>query len=377
MSSSSPSTPYYTEAIALLKALISTPSLSGEEEGTATIIQQLLENHDVITSRQGNNIWCHHATLNTEKPTVLLNSHHDTVPPSDSYTRSPFIPHEEEGKLYGLGSNDAGGPLVSLIATFLHYRDIELPFNLVLAATAEEENSGPNGISHVLPFIGEIDFGIVGEPTRMEMGVAEKGLLVLDCTARGISGHAAREEGKNAIYLALEAIEWFRTYRFEKESSRLGPVKMAATIIAAGTRHNVVPDTCSFTVDVRTTDAYSNQETLDIIREHLDPDVMVSPRSIRLNPSGIDSGHPVLKVARDLGIQTFGSPTLSDQAQMPFPTIKIGPGDSARSHTADEYIELDEIRSGIEGYIQILDRLATLPLPRYSDIINNATGRME
>ncbi len=365
----------YEEGVDLLKRLIALPSLSGEEEETAEIIRNFLEERGVETHRLKNNIWCRNRKFDPGRPTILLNSHHDTVPPGSSYTRDPHRAEEENGILYGLGSNDAGGPLVSLIALFLHFYDHDLPFNLILAATGEEENSGPNGIPLLLPELGNIDFGIVGEPTKMELAIAEKGLLVLDCTAHGVRGHAAREEGVNAIYKAVADIEWFRTYRFERESEMLGPVKMNVTIIEAGSRHNIVPETCRFTVDVRTTDTCTNAEVLEIIRSHISAEVI--PRSVRLNPSGIPSDHPIIAVAEDLGIRTFGSPTLSDQARMPFPTVKIGPGDSARSHTADEYILLQEIRDGIKGYIGIADRLRTYSLPEYNHATHTNGGTDE
>ena len=351
----------YQEAIILLKDLIRTPSLSGQEENTATVIRDFLQGYGIEVHQRSNNIWCRNALFDKNKPTILLNSHHDTVPPGSDYTRSPYTPHEEDGRLYGLGSNDAGGPLVSLIALFLQFHDCDLPFNLLLGATAEEENSGKNGIALLLPELGTIDFGIVGEPTKMELAIAEKGLLVLDCTAHGVQGHAARNEGKNAVYSAMTDIEWFRTHRFERESTLLGPVKMTTTMIEAGSRHNVVPETCHFTVDVRTTDAYTHQEIVEIIRSQVHS--VVTPRSLRLNPSGIDPEHPIITVAKHLNIPTYGSPTLSDQALMPFPTVKIGPGDSARSHTADEYIELCEIREGIVRYKEIIEHLIQHPLP--------------
>ncbi|MCB0711087.1 MAG: M20 family metallo-hydrolase [Ignavibacteriae bacterium] len=351
------------QAVELLKELIRTPSLSGKEEKTAAIIRKFLEERGVEVEQVQNNVWCRNRNFSKEKPTILLNSHHDTVPPGSSYTRPPHEPSVEGGILYGLGSNDAGGPLVSLIATFLHFYERELPFNLILAATGEEENFGENGIPLLLPDLGRIDFGIVGEPTKMELAVAEKGLIVLDCLAHGVRGHAAREEGENSIYNAMVDIEWFRTYRFERESATLGPVKMNVTIIEGGSRHNVIPETCNFTVDVRTTDAYTNREVAEIIRNHVRSEVNV--RSYRINPSGIDSSHPIVSVAKHLGIPTYGSPTVSDQARMSFPTVKIGPGDSARSHTADEYIQVEEIGNGIEVYVQILDQLTEHPIPHY------------
>lgn len=343
------------KAISLLKQLIETPSLSREEDLTADLIDSFLKENGVQTQRLGNNIWAKNEHFDSQKPSILLNSHHDTVKPNSGYTKDPFKAIVEDGKLYGLGSNDAGGCLVSLIAIFLHYYEREdLAYNLVLAASAEEEISGKGGIEKLIPELPAIDFAIVGEPTQMHMAIAEKGLMVLDCVAQGKSGHAARDEGENALYKAIKDIEWFRTFEFEKGSEALGPVKMSVTVIDAGKQHNVVPDTCHFVVDVRTTDAYSNEETLAIIRQHVDCEV--TPRSTRLNPSGISVEHPVVKSGLELGRVTYGSPTLSDQALMPFTSLKMGPGDSARSHTADEFIYLSEIEEGIEMYIELLEK---------------------
>ena len=344
------------KAIALLKQLIGTPSLSREESDTADLIEDFLKAEGVEFNRFGNNVWAKNQNFDPAKPTLLLNSHHDTVKPNAGYTRDPFSPEVEEGRLYGLGSNDAGGCLVSLLATFLHFqgRD-DLNYNLVVAASAEEEISGKEGIEKLIPELPKIDLAIVGEPTQMHMAIAEKGLMVLDCKATGKAGHAAREEGENALYKAMKDIDWFRTYSFPKVSESLGPVKMSVTVIEAGKQHNVVPDECRFVVDVRTTDAYSNLETLEIIREHVDCEV--NPRSTRLNPSGISADHPLVKAGLALGRSTYGSPTLSDQALMPFPSLKMGPGDSARSHTPDEYIYLSEIEEGIKIYIELLIEL--------------------
>src|SRR5699024_1818723 len=292
------------------------------------------------------------------KPTILLNSHHDTVKPNSGYTRDPFSPAIEDGKLFGLGSNDAGGPLTSLIAAFVHfYPQEKLTYNLVLAATGEEEISGDNGLVSILGKIPEIDCAIVGEPTQMRMAVAEKGLMVLECTARGVSGHAARDEGENAIYTALRDIEWLRTYQFDKISDMLGPVKMTATVIEGGSQHNVVPDTCMFTVDVRSTDAHDNAEILNVIDQHMASEI--TARSIRLNPSFIPLDHPIVRSGDKLGLEQYGSPTLSDQSILPVPSLKIGPGKSARSHTPDEFIRLGEIKEGINIYITLLDAVIT------------------
>lgn len=347
----------YNQVISLLKDLIETPSLSREEDKTASLIINFLETNGVTPMRSGNNVWAKNLYFDSKKPTILLNSHHDTVKPNAGYTNDPFKAIIKEGKLFGLGSNDAGGCLVSLIATFLHYHDKEgMNYNLILAATAEEEISGKGGIESLIPSLPAIDFAIVGEPTQMNLAIAEKGLMVLDCKVEGQAGHAARDEGENAIYKALKDIEWFKNYDFEKVSDALGPVKMSVTVIEAGKQHNVVPDECRFVVDVRTTDAYSNQQTLEIIQAHVS--CHVTPRSTRLNPSGIDANHPVVKAGLGLGRSTYGSPTLSDQALMPFSSVKIGPGDSARSHTADEYIYLEEMEEGIEIYIKLIESIA-------------------
>lgn len=348
----------YQDALALLQQLISIQSFSREEAGTAEAIAQFLQTRGVEIHRKENNVWAFNKYYNPALPTVLLNSHHDTVKPHPSWTFDPFTPTVQDGKLIGLGSNDAGGCLVSLIATFLHfYARQDLTYNLVLAATAEEEISGRNGIELVYPELGAVEFAIVGEPTQMHLAVAEKGLMVLDCVAHGQGGHAAREEGVNAIYEALPDIEWFRTFRFPKESSFLGPIKMSVTIIQAGTQHNVVPDHCKFTVDVRMTDAYQPEDVLRIIREHVKSEV--TPRSTRLRPSSIDQNHPIVKSGIQLGRNLYGSPTTSDQALLNIPSVKVGPGDSARSHTADEYIYLSELEEGIALYIQLLTPVIT------------------
>lgn len=339
-----------------LKELVEIPSLSREEDGTRQRFAALFAGYNIPFEVLGNNIWCKNRHYSDQKPVILLNSHHDTVKPNPSYTRDPFKAEIEDGRLYGLGSNDAGGPLVALLATFLHFYDrTDLPYNLLFAATAEEEISGRNGIELLLGHLPAIDLAIVGEPTLMDMAVAEKGLMVLDCTARGIAGHAAREEGVNAIYQAMQDIEWFRTFEFPKISETLGKVKMSVTVIQAGTQHNVVPDTCQFVVDLRATDAYTLTETLEIIRENVKSEVV--PRSVRLNPSGIPLHHPIVQRGISLGMKPYGSPTLSDQALIPYTSIKIGPGDSARSHTADEFIYVHEIEEGVKKYIALLDGL--------------------
>ncbi|WP_214227342.1 M20 family metallo-hydrolase [Pedobacter sp. B4-66] len=341
------------DSLGLLKKLIGIQSFSKEEDKTADAIEQFLQQRDIKTYRKLNNIWAYNKHFDASKPTLLLNSHHDTVKPNSGYTRNPYDAEVEDGKLYGLGSNDAGGCLVSLIATFLYYNEQEeLSYNICLATTAEEEISGNNGLECVLPDLGELEFAIVGEPTQMNLAIAERGLLVLDCTSTGKAGHAAREEGDNAIYKALADIEWFRNYRFSKVSEVFGPLKMSVTIINAGSQHNVVPATCTFTVDVRVTDAYTNEEVLKIIRTNVDCEV--KPRSIRLKPSSIDKEHPLVQSGIALGRTTYGSPTTSDQALLSIPSVKVGPGDSARSHMADEYVFVNEVAEGIELYIKML-----------------------
>ncbi len=343
------------EATEWLKQLIAVQSFSKEENKTADLLQQFLESKGIKSFRKLNNVWAYNKNYQKEKPTLLLNSHHDTVKPNEGYTLDPFKAIVKEGKLYGLGSNDAGGALVSLLATFVYFYDTQSAYNFIFAASAEEEISGNNGIELILPELGKIDFAIVGEPTQMQLAIAEKGLLVLDCTAHGIAGHAAREEGENAIYKAIRDINWFQTYQFKKVSELLGPVKMSVTIIHSGTQHNVVPNSCQFTVDVRTTDEYSNEEIVKIIQENVSCDLKV--RSFRLAPSSINKNHAIVKAGLALGRNTYGSPTTSDQALMNFPSLKLGPGDSARSHTADEFIYLDEIKEGIKLYVLMLENL--------------------
>lgn len=348
----------HEEAIELLKQLISIPSLSKEEKGTADAIQAFMEKKGITAKRHLNNVWAVNKYFDAAKPTILLNSHHDTVKANMSYTKDPHKPIVEDGKLYGLGSNDAGGALVSLLATLSHFYDRKnLTYNLIFAGTAEEEISGANGISALLPMLGKIDFAIVGEPTQMQLAIAEKGVIVLDCIVHGTPGHAAREEGVNAIYKAIPDIEWFKSYEFPKVSELLGPVKMSVTIIKAGSQHNVVPETCEFTVDVRVNECYTNEEVLEVIKKNVSCDVKA--RSLRLKASFIPENHPIVKAGKSLGLKTYGSPTISDRALMPFPSLKIGPGDSSRSHIADEFIYLQEIKDGIDIYIKMLDKLLT------------------
>lgn len=346
----------YPLAVELLQQLISVPSLSKEENKTASLIEDFFNHYNVENLRKGNNVWSRNKFFDPSKPTILLNSHHDTVKPNPAYTRDPFLPEIFDGKIFGLGSNDAGGPLVALIMTyFYYYRETDLKYNFVFVASAEEEISGMNGIELVWPELPHIDFAIVGEPTLMKMAVAEKGLMVLDCTARGKAGHAAREEGVNAIYSALKDIEWFRTFQFPKISPTLGNIKMSVTVIQAGQAHNQVPSECKFTVDCRITDQYSLEEVLDTIKKNVSCEVV--PRSLRLKPKGVDQNHSLIMAAKKLGIEMYGSPTTSDQALIRVPSIKLGPGDSARSHSADEFIYLEEINHGINGYIKFIDNL--------------------
>lgn len=345
------------EAIALLQGLIRTPSFSREEQQTAALIFDFLQRKGITPKRKGNNVWAQSTVWDDAKPTLLLNSHHDTVKPNPGYTRDPFEPRIEDGKLFGLGSNDAGGPLVCLLTTFLQFAQrADSPCNLVMAATAEEEISGTGGIESIWNDLPNIDFAIVGEPTLTQVAVAEKGLLVLDCVSRGRAGHAAREEGENAIYKALTDIEWFRNYQFACTSETLGKVKMSVTVIQAGQAHNQVPAECKFTVDVRVTDAYTLEEVLAEIRQHVSCEIV--PRSLRLKPSGIALDHPLVLAAQRLGKELYGSPTTSDQALIPVPSIKMGPGDSARSHSANEYIHVHEIEAGIASYIDLINHLA-------------------
>jgi acetylornithine deacetylase len=346
----------FQNAISILNQLIQTPSFSREEDQTAAIIANFLTQKNINNERLKNNIWAKNKYFSPNKPTVLLISHHDTVRPNAGYTRNPFQATQEAGRLYGLGSNDAGGCLVSLLAAFLFFYEKEnLPYNLVFAAVAEEEISGANGLELLFPSLPKIDCAIVGEPTQMQMAVAEKGLLVLDCKTTGKAGHAAREEGVNAIYLTMNAIKWFETYQFSQVSAHLGPIKMSVTSIETPNKaHNVVPDTCQFVVDLRLNDAIEMEEVLAIIRANVDCEVV--PRSMRLKATKIVETHPLVLAGKSLGLLSFGSPTLSDKALLPIPALKLGPGDSARSHTADEYVFLEEIKAGIEGYIALIEK---------------------
>ena len=341
------------EALNLLKSLIETPSISREEEQTAHILSIYLTANNIFFERSDNNIWAKNKHFDPSLPSILLNSHHDTVKPNQGYTRDPFKAIVEDGKLYGLGSNDAGGCLVSLMATFVYFYEKKLPYNLILAATAEEEISGRNGIESLLPQLPVMDLAIVGEPTLLQMAVAEKGLVVIDALIKGKAGHAARNEGINAIYLAMDDLLVIRDYDFQKTSDYLGKNKVTVTIIQAGSQHNVVPDTCTYTLDVRVTDAYTLEEALNELKHQVKAEL--TPRSLRLNSSRIDPTHKIIELAERMGITQYGSPTLSDQALIPYPSIKMGPGDSARSHTPDEFIYVHEVFEGIEAYINLLN----------------------
>jgi acetylornithine deacetylase len=343
------------DAIALLKGMISISSFSREEQEVADFLEREIQEKGYTVSRKGNNLWLMSPGFDPSKATILLNSHIDTVKPVAAWQRNPFAPTIEENRLFGLGSNDAGASIVCLLNAYFQLTQKQQSYNLIFAASAEEEISGKNGLEALLLELPKIDFAIVGEPTQMGMAVAEKGLMVVDCVVHGVAGHAARNEGDNAIYKAMKDLEWFRSYAFEKKSDLLGPVKMSVTQINAGTQHNVVPDKCSFVVDIRSNELYSNEEILQTIRTNISGDV--TARSTRLSSTATPLDHPVVKRGIALKCTAYGSPTLSDQALMPFPSVKMGPGDSARSHTADEYIVLDEIEEGISKYVALLDGL--------------------
>ena len=336
--------------------MIARPSISRDEKEVADFLEAHWKQAGQTVFSHGNNLWMTSQPMDPAKPTLLLNSHIDTVKPVAGWSRDPFTPEaSEEDRLYGLGSNDAGASVVSLYAAFSILTQKEQPYDLIFLASCEEEVSGKNGLESVIPYLPPIQFAIVGEPTGMQPAVAEKGLMVLDCVATGKSGHAARNEGINAIYLALKDIEWFQHYQFPKQSDFLGPVKMTVTIIQAGTQHNVVPDKCTFTVDIRSNECYSNEQLFELIQQQVACEIKA--RSFRLNSTRTDMDHPFVRRALMMGCQPFGSPTLSDQALMPFPSVKMGPGQSARSHSADEYIELMEIREAIDMYVRLLDQL--------------------
>ena len=345
-----------SEAIDLLKELISIPSVSRDEKNAADFFERYISNAGLSPHRSGNNIWCLCKNFDEQKPTILLNSHIDTVKPAHDWTKDPFIATEEKDRIYGLGSNDAGASLVSLFEIYKELNQKPQNYNLIFLVSCEEEISGKNGISSVLHLLPTINLALVGEPTAMQPAIAEKGLMVLDVTTYGKAGHAARNEGENAIYKAIPDLEWFRDYKFEKESPLLGTVKMTVTQLNAGIQHNIIPDRCSFVIDVRSNECYSNEEIFEIIHSSVKSEVIA--RSFRLNSSRIELNHPFMKKILTFGRIPFGSPTLSDQALMKCTSLKIGPGESARSHTANEYIEKKEIRQAITLYLDILDGLS-------------------
>ena len=346
-------TQYLDDAVALLRLLIATPSVSRDEARAADIMEDAMRGYGLSPWREANNVWAIAPGYDDKKPTLLLNAHIDTVKPVSSWTRNPFSPDIEDGRLYGLGSNDCGGGLVALLQAFRHLSAGEQRYNTVYLASAEEEVSGKDGISRALPQLPPISMAIVGEPTSMQPAIAEKGLMVVDATARGVSGHAARNEGRNAIYEALDDLCWLRSYRFEKVSPLLGPTLMSVTVVNAGTQHNVVPDECRFTIDIRTNEHYRNEDVFTFLQSRLKSEIKA--RSFRLSSSHIGTDNPVVARCMEMGMRPFGSPTLSDQALMRFPSLKLGPGDSARSHSADEYIRINEIKDAIETYIRLLD----------------------
>jgi len=344
-------------AIQLLKDLIEIPSFSSEEDLTAARIEDWFQQYDIPIQRSQNNIWATNKHFDASKPTLLLNSHHDTVKPNNGYTKDPFKAQVENGKLYGLGSNDAGGCLVSLIATFTHFfAQKNLNYNLVIVASAEEESSGAAGLNSMLSIIPKIDVAIVGEPTLMQLAVAEKGLVVFDAVVKGTPGHAAHPNDDNAIYNVIEVLQWFKDYQFEKESESLGPVKMTVTQIHAGKQHNAIPAGVELVVDVRVNDQYTNKEIVEILQSEAPCDSIL-PRGLKLNSSSIPVAHPLVQAGITLGRKTYGSPTLSDQSVLSCPSLKLGPGDSTRSHTADEFIYVKEIEEGIALYIQLLTKI--------------------
>ncbi|TVZ25276.1 acetylornithine deacetylase [Gillisia sp. Hel_I_86] len=344
------------KTIKLLQDLIETQSFSSEEEGTAALLENWLQEFEIPFQRSGNNVWAANKHFDHEKPTLLLNSHHDTVIPNSAYTRNPFAATIEDGKLYGLGSNDAGGCLVSLLATFSYFFEAQdLNFNLLFAGTAEEEINGENGIASLLPLIPKIDVAIVGEPTLMQMAVAEKGLVVFDAKVKGTASHAAHPNNDSAIYKCISVLDWCKNFKFEKVSEALGEVKLTVTQINAGSQHNVVPACVDLVIDVRVNDRYSNEEVAEILRKNAPVDEII-PRSLRLNSSSISMDHPLVVAGTGLGMSSYGSPTLSDQAMLSCPSLKLGPGDSTRSHSADEFIYVQEIEEGIEMYISLLQQ---------------------
>ena len=349
------------EAVELLKRLIATPSVSRDEKAAADVLEAYMKEKGLNPQRHGNNVWCLSAHALDDggqaekKPIILLNAHIDTVKPVAGWQHDPFSPTQEGDVLYGLGSNDCGGGLMALLQVFMLLKDCLQSYHLIYLASCEEEVSGKNGIESVLPLLPKIDFAIVGEPTGMQPSIAEKGLMVIDATAHGKAGHAARNEGDNAIYHAMKDIQWFSEWQFPKQTELLGPVKQTVTIVNAGTQHNVIPDQCTFTIDVRSNECYTNEEIFAFFQEHLTSELKA--RSFRLSSSRIDESHPFVQACIKEGLKPFGSPTLSDQALMRFPSLKLGPGESSRSHTADEYIKISEIDAAISLYVKLLSSL--------------------
>jgi acetylornithine deacetylase len=344
---------YLNDAVQLLQALIATPRVSRDEASAADLMQERMKQWGLSPQREANNLWVVKEPIDQYKQTILLNAHIDTVKPVKTWTRDPHEPAIEDGRLYGLGSNDCGGGLVSLLQVFRILKTCDLPFNLVYLASAEEEVSGKNGIERVLPLLPKIDVAIVGEPTGMQPAIAEKGLMVIDGYAKGVSGHAARDEGVNAIYEALDDLVWLRDYRFEKDSPLLGPTTMTVTQVESGTQHNVIPDSLHFVIDLRTNEYYQNESVFSFLQKHMKR-CELQARSFRLHSSSIPTDHPLVKRCMEMGMKPYGSPTLSDQALMLFPSFKLGPGDSARSHSADEFIGLNEIEQAINTYLSLL-----------------------
>lgn len=346
---------YVDDAIELLQQLIATPSVSRDEEAAANVMETFMDRWGLPHGREGNNLWVGCPDWNDQRPTIMLNAHIDTVKPVASWTRDPFKPLIEDGRLYGLGSNDCGGGLVALLQAYRIMKDRQRSYNLLYVVSAEEEISGKDGFSRVLPLLPPVDVAIVGEPTGMQPAIAEKGLMVIDAVAHGKAGHAARNEGDNAIYHAMKDIQWLSEWQFPKQTDLLGPVKNTVTIVNAGTQHNVIPDTCTFTIDVRSNECYTNEEIFAFFQEHLTSELKA--RSFRLSSSKIDVEHPFVQACIKVGLKPFGSPTLSDQALMRFPSLKLGPGESSRSHTADEYIKISEIDDAISLYVKLLSSL--------------------
>ena len=344
---------YVNDAVELLKTLIAAPSISREEDKAADALIRFIIRCGLTYKREVNNVWIIDPHYDENRPNLLLNAHLDTVKAVDSWTRHPFTPTVEGDTIYGLGSNDCGGGLVSLLQVFRMLIKKEQKYNVIYLASAEEEISGKNGIERVLPILPPIDVAVVGEPTGLRPAIAEKGLMVLDVTVHGKSGHAARNEGVNAIYQALDDIQWFRNYTFPKNSEVLGPTNMNVTMISAGTQHNVIPDKCTFTVDIRSNENYTNKEIYDFICKNVKSEVKA--RSFRLSSSHININHPLIKRALEMKLVPFGSPTLSDQALMSFPSFKLGPGESCRSHCADEFIRISEIDKAIDLYFKLFD----------------------